>query len=64
VFGHAKVLGLFTIRGLCHNNLPARFRSEYPVSELVAGKNRTDFLIFLVIRFDSCFSLGEGVMYL
>jgi hypothetical protein len=62
VFGHAKVLDFFTIPGLCHNNLPSRFRNEYPVPELVAGRNRTDFLIFLFIRFDSCFSLGEGVM--
>jgi hypothetical protein len=61
VFGHAKVLSFFTVRGFCHNNFPARFRNECPFPELVAGKNRTVFLIFF-IRFDSCFSLEEGVM--
>jgi hypothetical protein len=62
VFRHAKVLCFFTIRGLCHNDLPARFRNEYPVSELVAGKNGTVLFISLFIQFDSCFFLGEGVL--
>lgn len=61
VFGQAKMFGYFTIRGFCHNNLPARFRNEYPVPELVAEKYWTDFFIFLFIRYDSRFSVGEGV---
>lgn len=60
VFGHAKVLGLFTIRRLCHSNLLARFRNEYPVPELVAGKNKTDFLIFFSSDLTHVFLLGRG----